>query len=172
MSKLSEIDALTLQYLTNSSQYNKITNHQTNIITDVDKKFYRKRIIQLTKDSFKTEPPINEIKKAFDNYLFTCIDYFKVIDASDIMQEEYSGFITTDANLDNVLGLVKDEEDPDKLLFREQVTTTQTLDSFVNLKKVLLDTQKLPKKRIINIKDKNLKTKGIKKKNEKVKDNV
>jgi hypothetical protein len=172
MSKLSEIDALTLQYFTNSNQYNKIANPQTNNITEADKKFYRKRIIQLTKDSFKMEPPINEIRKAFDNYLITCIDYFKVIDASDIMQEEYNGFVTTDANLDNVLGLVKDEEDPDKLLFKEQVTPTQTLDSFVNLKKVSINTEKLPQKKIINIKDKKLKTKGVKKKNEKVKENV
>ena len=88
------------------------------------------------------------------------------------MQEEYNGFVTTDANLDNVLGLVKDEEDPDKLLFKEQITPTQTLDSFVNLKKVSINPQNLPQKKIINIKDKNLKTKGVKKKNEKVKENV
>ena len=73
----------------------------------------------MTKDSFKSEPPNNEIKRAFDNYISICIDYFKVIDASDIMQEEYDGFVTTDANLDNVLGLVKDEDNPDKLLFKE-----------------------------------------------------
>jgi|TARA_Y100000592_G_C5394922_1_gene280112 hypothetical protein len=172
MSKLSDIDALTLQYFTNSSQYNKIANPEANKLSEADKKFYRKRIIQLTKDTFKTDPPSGEIKRAFDNYLIACVDYFKVVDASDIMQEEYDGFVTTDANLDNVLGLVKDEENPDKLLFKEQVTPTQTLDSFVNLKKVSLDSKQLPQKKIINIKDKNLKTKGVKKKNDKVKENV
>ena len=172
MSNLSDIDALTLQYFTNSNQYNKITTQETKKISDNDKRFYRKRIIQLTKDSFKTEPPNNEIKRAFENYMSICIDYFKVIDASDIMQEEYSGFVTTDANLDNVLGLVKDEDNPDKLLFKDTPTPTQTLDTFVNLKKVELDKSKLPKKKIINIKDKNLKTKGVKKKGDKTKENV
>lgn len=172
MSKLSEVDALTLQYFTSSSQYSKITAPETNLVSEADKRFYRKRIIQLTKDSFKSEPPNNEIKRAFDNYISNCINHFKVIDASDIMQEEYDGFVTTDANLDNVLGLVKDEDNPDKLLFKEPVTSNSTLDEFMNLKKINMDKSTLPQKKIINIKDKKLKSKGVKKKNDKAKENV
>ena len=151
MSKLSEVDALTLQYFTSSSQYSKITAPETKQVSEADKRFYRKRIIQLTKDSFKSEPPNNEIKRAFDNS-YRCITHFKVIDASDIMQEEYDGFVTTDANLDNVLGLVKDEDNPDKLLFKEPVTSNSTLDEFMNLKKVNMDKSTLPQRRLSTLK--------------------
>ena len=77
----------------NKDTYNKIMLNKTLINEkNQDKKFYRKRISNLTKELLLNEPPNNllpDVSFAFDNYIKTCIHYFKIIDESEIIQRDY-----------------------------------------------------------------------------------
>ena len=77
-----------LEYLSNPSLYEKYIAQQK-ILTDEefkhDKKFYRKRVIQLTKDLYSNDTdkypaPLIEIKKLFNKYVKECIDILKLVD--------------------------------------------------------------------------------------------
>ena len=88
-----EVDAITLEYMINPKIYdtyivdNKIES-KANLLKD--RKFYRKRIIQLTRDMFKSELVFPEsIKQPFYEYIDKCIDYLKFQDKYDILQTEF-----------------------------------------------------------------------------------
>ena len=84
----TSLNMIDLEYLINPS----FSHIKKTIITDTysqDIKFYRKRVFQLTKD-FLCENYINkELEIAFINYSQKCIEYFKFIDKSDIIQQDY-----------------------------------------------------------------------------------
>jgi len=55
-----------------------------------DIKFYRKRITALTKDMLKGDIPDNSyIKVIYESYVNGLIKYFKMVDTSDIIQQQY-----------------------------------------------------------------------------------
>ena len=90
------VNQVTLDCLLNKHQYEKYISKK--ISKDVDKKekkFYRKRILNLTKDLLSSEAEVNgnnllpDVKYAFDNYVRTCIHSFKILDSNDIIQSEY-----------------------------------------------------------------------------------
>ena len=88
------VNQVTLDCLLNKHQYEKYVSKK--ISKDVDKKekkFYRKRILNLTKDLLASEAEVTnllpDVKYAFDNYVRACIHSFKVLDSNDINQSEY-----------------------------------------------------------------------------------
>jgi hypothetical protein len=88
------VNQVTLDCLLNKHQYEKYVSKK--ISKDVDKKekkFYRKRILNLTKDLLASETEVTnllpDVKYAFDNYVRACIHSFKVLDSNDINQSEY-----------------------------------------------------------------------------------
>jgi len=166
------INQVTLDCLLNKQQYNKYLFNKTEKISNrKDKKFYRKRIFSLTKELLLTkEKPeflFPDVEYAFDNYINTCIQYFKTIDSNDIIQNEYSSFVGI-STLNNITGLddvdedLQSKEDADKLLMRSINISNSSLDNFV--KKKLTKNAKemiLPKQKDINLTDPILKTKGV-----------
>jgi hypothetical protein len=121
----------------------------------------------LTKE--KPEFLFPDVEYAFDNYVNTCIQYFKTIDSNDIIQTEYNSFAGI-ATLSNINGLDDDDdaddfqckEDADKLLMRSISISKSSLDNFVT-KKLTKKAQDmiLPKQKDINLTDPILKTKGV-----------
>ena len=81
-----------LTYLTNPI-YQQILKQQpqaTVCNNKSDIKFYRKRITALTKDMLKGEIPENSyIKTIYDTYVTGLIKYFKMVDTTDIIQQQY-----------------------------------------------------------------------------------
>ena len=74
-----------------NKEYNVAPNLKNNV-NKKDKKFYRKRVFNLTKELLSNEEPSHlfpDVKQAFDNFTNHCINYFKAIDCSDILQEDY-----------------------------------------------------------------------------------
>ena len=168
------INQITIDYLLNKEQLTKqINNKITKSVNKKDKKFYRKRIFDLTKILLlNKEKPDNlspDVKYAFDNYLRTCISYFKNIDNNDIIQEEYKDLeeLLID-NLDDNLELIDEnvntKEEADKLMLR-CVNMKPTLDNFIQKKSLKKENIILPLQKEINLDNPDLKTKGIKKKN-------
>jgi hypothetical protein len=168
------INEVTLDCLMNKEQYNKyISKKNSKRETIKDVKFYRKRIYYLTKEMLLSkEQPMHilpEVKIAFDNYAKTCINYFKVIDRNDIIQEDYKEFYQepieiNELNEDKVLNeseLLNKKEDANNYLMRQIKVKKNSLDRFVkktsnNPKEIIL-----PKQKNINLKDPSLKNKGI-----------
>lgn len=183
---MSDIDAITLNYFANKSQYNSILK-KTEIGSDKqyknDIKFYKKRILDLTKRLFRSdEEQVGDIhvNKCFTTYVKSCVTYLKFIDKSDIIQQKYEtekDIHTTDDP--SILYAEEEEIDQDTSNNELNLSTVKTCDHLFSrveeVKKITLDNyiiktnehskQKiLPKKEEINIKTKEHKRKGIAKK--------
>ena len=173
---MSDIDKLTLTFLTATTPYEKVTNNialqesakQKKQLKE-DKKFYRKRIIQLTKDMFVQTPnPENaNLKKVFNNYICGCIDYFKMVDTQDILQKEYD-----DASLNPVSsGPIDENFNP----LETDIAIGRSTDKIVNMNNYVIKTPLKQEKKIIplqkevDLKDPKLKQKGVKSKMKKEK---
>jgi len=170
----SLINQITIDYLINKDLYAKCVNKQ--VIKEnnkKDKRFYRKRISSLIKELLLGESPANvtpDVKYAFDNFAKTCIQYFKMIDSTDIIQEDYVSIIENEnlSKLDNVLGVTDtlNQDDANKLMMRSINMPVLTIASFVTKTHITqLDKIVLPKERNLNLTDPLLKKKGIKSKN-------
>lgn len=167
------VNQVTLDCLLNKEMFNKhIKNKKAKSINKEERKFYKKRIYNLFKDMLimKKDPDdlLPDVKYAYDNFLNSCINYFKTIDNNDLNQEEYKNLDDV-PNIDNIVELkdenIKSEQEADKLLMRSIKITTTTLDKFVKRKSTKpQDELILPKQKEINLNDPELKIKGINKK--------
>jgi hypothetical protein len=178
------VHQITLDCLINKEIFDKHKSiEKTMKINKKDKKFYRKRILNLTRELLLSDknkenqvenenenksiiPP--DLLYAFNNYVKTCISNFKTIDKNDIIQEEYNA-IDLSCNVHNDLEVelknieVKTQED--NKLFMRSIKTKKYLDDFVKYKYIKKEEDMiLPKMKDINLKEPNLRNKGIKKK--------
>ena len=167
----SLINQITIDYLINKDLYAKCVNKQALYENNKkDKRFYRKRISSLIKELLLGESPANvtpDVKCAFDHLAKTCIQYFKMIDSTDIIQEDYVTIIENEnlAKLDNILGATDalNQDDANKLLMRSINMPALTMNDFVTKQHITqLDKIVLPKERNLNLTDPLLKKKGIK----------
>lgn len=171
------INKISIDYLLNKEQlakYKKETDKSKKNYKE--KRFYRKRIYDLTKQLLKYDSsgnitsdnitPYNitpDIKYDFNNYVNTCINFFKNLDNNDIIQD----------NLGNLDNFIEDEfrsshhnisyEEANNELIKTLTVSDNTLDQFVIKKKLKKNDMILPRKKNINLKDPMLKTKGVKK---------
>lgn len=172
------INEITLECLMNKDQYAKYINYKLPIIQESnkkDKKFYRRRIQQLTKQLLSNElPPVlsADVKYTFETYIKNCVEFFKALDKTDIIQEDHH-VDPADTTI-TALELATNDSPPlnmeaaNKLMMRS-VQVDYTLDKFVKYKKIQFNKEPpppLPKQKDINLRDPLLKHKGIcKKKN-------
>jgi hypothetical protein len=171
------VSEITLECLMNKDQYARYMEQKKpcNKISKKDKKFYKRRIFDLTKqlingeDINGEEPSIimPHVKVAFDNYLITCINFFKVLDKTDIIQEDYTDLeievdTKNEINIDNI----GSTEEANQLMMRSIHFHTPTLlDNFVTIKNPKEQPKMIiPHQKEINLKDPLLKNKGIRKK--------
>ncbi len=86
LSKNTQIDLL---YLTNPNfkvKYNKENEH---IVDKEDIKFYRKRILQDTKQHLRGDVINEDIQNVFYRYANELIKHYKFIDKKELIQKEY-----------------------------------------------------------------------------------
>ena len=174
---MNEIDNITLSYFANKSQYTSILkkteeNNDKKFIND--KKFYKKRVLDMTKRLFREEETNTQLIGFFNTYVKSCDNYLKFLDKSDIIQEKY-GSMNVDGNLEKTNIQVDasgddidienvDYKNCDYLFSKPEDVKKLNLDTFV-IKTVTNPPQKIiPKRENINIKTKEHKTKGILKK--------
>ena len=154
-----------LEYLTNPAYYSIIAKSKPKaepILNKEDTRFYRKRIIALTKEMLKNGDvaPTKGIKEAFDVYVTMLIKYFKIVDKTDIIQDQY------DKEKENEL-----QEQMDSKVDIEQMdidhilrgsAPTPNLNNFVVTTTTHPETRVSPIKLEVNLNSPSLKTKGIK----------
>ena len=168
----SSISDINLEMLFNKRQHPK-TETAPKMYSKKDKKFYKKRIYDLTKSLLNNElPPVifPEVLCAFDNYVKTCIKYFKVLDTSDIIQEDYIGMDEEqdeeqDDDVNKIIENVQDNSH-DKLMMRSiKITEPNALEKLVKRTITKKEVEPIiPQQKDINLKDPILKNKGIRKK--------
>jgi hypothetical protein len=175
MDKLNDINLLSLQYLTNKyvSKKNIDTNGlKKNKTTDIN--FYKKRIMNETKNMLKKQYASDHLKYIFNSYISVLIDYFKAIDTRDIIQETYIDTDNTnttipidtnidiDANTDIILDPNATINMQNERLFNtgDNKNKIITLDNFVISKKPKYVIN-YPIVKDVNLKDISLKIKGI-----------
>jgi hypothetical protein len=167
------VDQLTLECLMNTNQYSLHMKKQptSKKINNGDRKFYKKRIYDLTKQLLHnetTEKMFPDVVFSFETYIKACIDYFKVLDKTDILQQDYQDIpegehFPSEMNTDQITT----PQEADQLMLRTiKIQEPNALEKIVKrtatkLKKPMI----LPREKDINLKDPNLKNKGIRKKN-------
>ena len=174
---MSSVEEMTLEYLMNKECYERYRTKTVSsklVANDKDKKFYRKRINDVTKKllnpALNLEPLIvsPDIKHSFDAYVKACVEYFKNIDKTDILQEDYKGLLDIDAKNEINIDNIATTEQADQLMMRSiKIKEPNNLEKLVK-RKVLQPQAPMnpPQQKDVNLKDPLLKNKGIcKKKN-------
>lgn len=160
-----------LEYLSNPAIYEKY-KQKKKIENDEgfkkEKKFYKKRIIQLTKNLYNNNiqeynVPLIEIKNLFEKYVYESVQLLKLIDNNDCLQEEYNDLSYNDSKktIDTSFNILNN----DIQLFNKPVTN-KIEDCFpITIKKNEKKSNiKTPMQKELNLKDPKFKTKGVKKK--------
>ena len=156
-----------LEYLMNPGMYEKWMkkNEKNIVVSDLrsEVKFYKKRIIQLTKNMIKGEHVTNSVNKAYNEYMKSCVAYLKFLDTKDILQEEYKNIPEQLDVSDNDI-----EGDPNNNLINPSYLHKQNkIEDYLDVKKISNVPEKatyLPEKKDLKLKDPELKKKGVKKK--------
>ena len=175
------INKITIDCLINKGQYKNKNDPLLEKINKHDKKFYRKRIYNLAKELLLSkEEPKNifpDVKHSFDNFIKSCIDYFKALDNNDIIQGDFN--IQDDLNiqgdlnidiLDNINHIdnldidntnhIDNLEEVDKSFIRSINIPKPSLNGFI-IKNKIKKSIIIPNKKEINLKDPSLRIKGI-----------
>jgi hypothetical protein len=126
--------------------------------------FYRKRILQKTKDLLRNGERNQDIENVFKEYTQELIRHFKFIDKKDIIQEEYIGL---GEKKKKCVKIDFELEDQNKLMMREKKGKEKgTIESYIDVKFKNKKEFKpyIPQKKVINITVDDLKNKGVKNK--------
>lgn len=171
----NRISELTLECLMNKTQYAKYISQSqekpnNKIVNKKEKKFYKRRIFDLTKQLLNNEKPemmFPDVSSAFDSYAKVCIEYFKALDKTDIIQSDYDGLVDDSMTESNALS-ESEQVELNKLLMRSiKITEPNALEKLVKrtTTKICQKAPIIPMQKDINLKDPVLKNKGIRKKN-------
>jgi len=145
-----------LEFFGNRQVYEKLLKQESNNNLENDIKFYRKRIIQLTKNLIKKETYPPSLKQIFDEYMISIIIYLKSEDKREIVQKEYEHFNAKKVRfVKDISGTIDNN-----ILCKND---SATLNNFVIVKNKNLPNT-IPTKKIIELNDPKFKDKGVKKK--------
>ena len=180
------VNQVTLECLMNKDTYKKyVATKKKSVVNKKDQKFYRRRILSLTKELLypeeSTTPPtptpttttkpttttINDpnVVGLFQIYSKACIEYFKTLDKNDIIQEDYSTLTTTEKTEMSAEDIKTQSEIDQQFMRSIHVKEATTLDKFVKRSTTApKEDPILPKQKDINLRDPALKNKGIRKK--------
>jgi hypothetical protein len=165
----------------NKDTYKKyVATKKKSVVNKKDQKFYRRRILSLTKELLYPEEATTPEKPTtptpattindpniiglFQIYSKACIEYFKSLDKNDIIQDDYSTLTTEAAEMSPED--IKTQSEIDQQFMRSiHVKEATTLDKFVKRSTTApKEDPILPKQKDINLRDPALKNKGIRKK--------
>ena len=176
INKLNYVDEITLECLMNKEQYAKHIKKEPVVTTKVnksDRKFYKKRIYDLTKQLLNNEPVSEnifpDVTNGFQNYIKACVDYFKTLDKTDILQEDYQSIedsLNRDRNNEINVDYVSSTQEANQMMMRSiKIQEPNSLEKLVKRTQTKHVKQMiLPREKDINLKDPILKNKGIREK--------
>jgi hypothetical protein len=198
---LDQVDHVTLDLMVNQPQYERyLRNKEADLAGKYEKakRFYKKRIMEMTRDLLKGET-VNDIfvLQAFEAYAKACITYFRNKDKNDTLQEEHMAECVAVGHLPPIEESINEQdemneddcaEEDDGVLadsskkkleilmsFDKHKPHTPTLDTYVIKTTPVANSSShhvpIPKVKEINLDDPKFKTKDIKPKPSKSKPN-
>jgi len=175
------VNDITLQYFSKKGVGKKLvasSRPATSGPTQKERRFYRKRILELSKSILAEETAKdatkpcadthipNDVRTSFRSYMNNCVEYFKYLDTSEIIQKDYDGLVVPGTASSHVE--LKTQEFANELFTKNIKYKPNTLDTFVVHTKADQDAgsgSDLPRKKNIKLTDPVWKNKGVKKKN-------
>jgi len=155
-----------LEYLTNPSYYSIIKKKKTDKTNTVDNKddikFYRKRIIALTKDMMKGDVPSKGLKEIHDDYIKSIIKYFKIVDKTDIIQEQYEKELSLNNDNEDVASDSDTIENANELMMKKPILNSNLNNFVISTSTQPSETRIIPVKLDIDLNSPSLKKKGLK----------
>jgi hypothetical protein len=149
-----------LLYFSNNNIYKQVDKIIENPNNEEDIKFYKKRIIYLTKQLLKKEiETTTSISESFNNYINQTIMHFKFIDKKDMLQKEYDNIEIKKPKPKKDFKL---ENENQKLLIKK-ISKPKTMNDYIIQKNKKIKKYLPPKVKNYNIKTDNFKKKGINK---------
>lgn len=146
-----------LLYLTNDRIRAKVENLDKGVNKE-ELRFYRKRILQQTKNYLREARLESSIDRAFDNYADKLIEYYKFIDKKEMIQKEYEDMKDSPKKKIKDMNIMEEN----KKMMKEVEPHVKTIKDFINVV-----TEKPKKKRVIpklkeyNLKKEELRIKGL-----------
>jgi len=170
------INNLTIEYLINPQQLEKITckNGDDNISNQIE--FYNRRISNITKEMTKGIYQSESLKQIFLQYASSLIYHFKNIDKKDFIQEQYNNLNCQDfsntnkSNIDKTSVLLELSSENDVLTSKKK--KKYNLDKFVKIKNPLQSKEIIPDLKVYDLTSPELKNKGVKVKKKKLQNKV
>lgn len=161
------VNQITLDCLLNKDMYHKhLQSKKTSQMNKEERKFYRKRIYHLFKEIINDKSPkylAPDVKYEYDNFVNATIQYFKTIDNNDILQTEYDGLEECNETFTDISNNLVEA---DFLIMRSIKMEVPTLDKYVIRTRIKKQEEIIiPHQKEINLKDPELKKKGIEKNN-------
>ena len=159
------INKIDLMYLSNGLTEN-ILKQDENKVDDKELMFYRKRVLQQTKELLRKKDINVDINNSFNNYLKKSIKYFKFIDKKELIQNEYNNL---EKNKKEKIDVSFNIENSNEMMFKKVIVKNdKTLDDFVLKKNIKKKTKiTIPNIKKYDITDKKFKDKGVRKKKKK-----
>ncbi len=141
LSKNNQIDLL---YLTNPHLKIKYNKQIEKLIDEDDIKFYRKRILQTTKDYLRGNKINQQIDSAFEEYANQLIKHYKFIDKKEMIQKEYKNLPEKEKKKMTNFKLLE----KNKIMMKSKKKIKQTLEDFIpivvkerKIKKIIMPKQ-------------------------------
>lgn len=131
----SYINQITLEYLINKEIIDKHAIAQREKKSNKeDLQFYKKRIVNLFNEIISNKQPTDlypDVEYAYEKFIKSSINYFKVKDNNDLLQEEYTDNLINDMSCNKIITNEEQTNDADKLLMRSVKVELHTLDKYV-----------------------------------------
>ena len=152
------INTIDLMYLTNPHQMKKMNKPvEELLVSKEDLDFYSARILKMTKNILKNKEVDVRVNHTFNDYARICIDYFKFIDKRDMIQKDYNSIKESKSKFKNI-DLTKTNE----IIFKEKKPKKMKITSQMNIKSNIPPEKIImPASKVFNLKDPNLKRKGV-----------
>mgnify|MGYP005638783453 CR=1 FL=1 len=126
--------------------------------------FYKRRIVQLTKDMSQGTYPTAGLENAYRAYADVCAEYLQDVDTRDIIQSTYAGLDVANPSSGAPKAVqTRAHGSNDDLEMLGRAIRPNGLDTFVNRKSVPVAQGKFPEVRSVNLRAPGLRTKGTKK---------
>ena len=158
---LSKNTHLDLLYLTNPNFKIKYNKKQESFLNEEDVKFYRKRILQTTKEYLRGSKLTEEINNLFEEYANMLIQHYKFIDKKELIQEDYKNLPKKKETKPKNFKLHKENE----LMLKKTEIEKKTIKDFIPI--VVKERKKkkmiIPKKKDYDLKNPKNRKKGLKK---------
>ena len=158
---LSQNTQVDLLYLTNPNFKIKYNKKQESFLNEEDVKFYRKRILQTTKDYLRGSRLTEEINNVFEEYANMLIQHYKFIDKKEMIQEDYKNLPKKKESKPKNFKLKQENE----LMMKKTEIEKKTIKDFIPI--VVKERKKkkmiIPKKKDYDLKNPKNRKKGLKK---------